>query len=67
MSVKDKIKGIFGRLQARRFGIVAGQGVYIGNHCALKGKHNITLVDSVTIRPYTQIWSGGDSMNRERL
>ncbi len=38
MSVKDKIKGIFGWLQVRRFGVVAGQGVYIGLHCALKGK-----------------------------
>lgn len=62
MSVKDKIKGIFGWLQARRFGVVAGQGVYIGKHCALKGKNNITLEDSVTIRPYAQIWSGGGTV-----
>lgn len=59
MSVKDKIKGIFGWLQVRRFGVVAGQGVYIGLHCALKGKNNITLEDSVTVRPYAQIWSVG--------
>lgn len=59
MSVKDKIKGIFGWLQVRRFGVVAGQGVYIGLHCALKGKKNITLEDSVTVRPYAQIWSVG--------
>ena len=50
MSVKDKVKGIFGRLQAKRFGVAAGQGVYIGKHCALKGKHNITLEDSVTVK-----------------
>ena len=59
MSVKDKIKGIFGWLQARRFSVVAGQGVYIGKHCALKGKNNITLEDSVTVHPYAKIWSGG--------
>ena len=62
MSVKDKVKGIFGRLQAKRFGVAAGQGVYIGKHCALKGKHNITLEDSVTVRPYAQIWSGGGTV-----
>lgn len=33
--------------------------VYIGKHCSLKGKRHITLEDSVTVRPYTQIWSGG--------
>lgn len=59
MSVKDKVKGIFGWLQAKRFGVTAGQDVYIGKQCALKGKHNITLEDAVTIRPYAQIWSGG--------
>ena len=59
MSVKDKIKEIFGWLQGRRFSVVAGQGVYIGKHCALKGKNNITLEDSVTVRPYAKIWSGG--------
>lgn len=32
---------------------------YIGKHCALKGKSNIVLEDGVTVRPYTQIWSGG--------
>lgn len=34
MSVKDKVKGIFGRLQAKRFGVTAGQGVYIGKTVA---------------------------------
>lgn len=67
MSVKGKVKGIFGWLQAKRFGVAAGQGVYIGKHCALKGKHNITLEDSVTVRPYAQIWSGGGSKDRARL
>ena len=59
MSVKIKVKGIFGWLQAKRFCVATGQGVYIGKHCVLKGKHNITLEDSVTLRPYAPIWSGG--------
>ena len=59
MSVKDKVKGIFGRLQAKRFGVAAGQGVYIGKHCALKGKNNITLEDSVTVRPMPKFGRGG--------
>lgn len=59
MSVKDKVKGIFGWLQVKRFGVVAGNGVYIGKSCSLKGKRNIVLGDSVTVRPYAQIWSGG--------
>ena len=59
MSVKDEIKEIFGWLQGRRFSVVAEQGVYIGKHCALKGKNNITLEDSVTVHPYAKIWSGG--------
>lgn len=25
----------------------------------MKGKNNITLEDSVTVRPYAKIWSGG--------
>ena len=36
--------------------ITAGQSVYIGKHCSLKGKHHITLEDCVTVRPYAQIW-----------
>lgn len=68
MSVKDKVKGIFGWLQAKRFDVTAGQGVYIGKNCSLKGKKHITLENAVTIRPYAQIWSGGGySKNRARL
>ena len=59
MRLKDTVKESLGFIQAKRFGVAAGQGVYIGKHCALKGKHNITLEDSVTVRPYAQIWSGG--------
>ena len=46
-------------MRAKIFGITAGQSVYIGKHCSLKGKHHITLEDCVTVRPYAQIWSGG--------
>ena len=59
MGLKGKIKECFGLIRAKIFGVTAGQHVYIGKHCSLKGKHHITLEDSVTVRPYTQIWSGG--------
>ena len=59
MELKDKAKEILGLMRAKIFGITAGQSVYIGKHCSLKGKHHITLEDCVTVRPYTQIWSGG--------
>lgn len=58
MCVKDKVKGIFGWLQAKRFSVTAGQGVYIGKGCSLKGKKHIILEDAVTVRPYVQIWGG---------
>lgn len=59
MRLKGKAKEILGLMRAKIFGITAGQSVYIGKHCALKGKSNIVLEDSVTVRPYAQIWSGG--------
>lgn len=49
-------------IRAKIFGVTAGQRVYIGKHCSLKGKHHITFEDSVTVRPYTQIWSGGGTV-----
>lgn len=59
MRLKGKAKEILGLMRAKIFGITAGQSVYIGKHCNLKGKHHITLEDCVTVRPYAQIWSGG--------
>lgn len=59
MGLKGKAKEILGLMRAKIFGVTAGQSVYIGKHCSLKGKHHITLEDSVTVRPYAQIWSGG--------
>ena len=59
MSFKDKVKGIWGKLQTKKFGITAGTAVYIGKSCSLKGKKHITLEEAVTIRPYAQIWSRG--------
>ena len=59
MGLKGKIKECLGLIRAKIFCVTAGNGVYIGKHCSLKGKHNITLEDSVTVRPYAQIWSGG--------
>lgn len=57
--IKAAVKSFIGKIQAKRFQVQAGKNVYIGKHCALKGKSNIVLEDSVTVRPYTQIWSGG--------
>ncbi|MEY8532235.1 acyltransferase [Blautia pseudococcoides] len=59
MKIKDSVKVTLGRIRVRIFGVSAGSGVYIGKHCSLKGKQRITLDDSVIIRPYVQIWSGG--------
>ena len=59
MGLKGKAKEILGLMRAKIFGVTAGQNVYIGKHCSLKGKRHITLEASVTVRPYTQIGSGG--------
>ena len=57
--IKTKVKFLLGAIRAERFGIQTGKNVYIGKHCSLKGKHHITLEDCVTVRSYSQIWSGG--------
>ena len=49
MRLKGKAKEILGLMRAKIFGITAGQSVYIGKHCSLKGKHHITLEDCVTV------------------
>lgn len=68
MGLNDEVKGMLGMVRAKSFYVTAGRGVYIGKHCDLKGKHHITLGDSVTVRPYAQIWAGGgNSKNRQRL
>ena len=61
--IKTAVKSLLGKIQAKRFQVQAGENVYIGKHCSLKGKHHITLEDCVTVHPYAQIWSGGDSEN----
>lgn len=60
MGLKEKAKEILGLIRVKIFGITAGQSVYIGKHCSLKGKHYIILEDCVTVRPFVQIWSGGE-------
>lgn len=66
--IKEKIKSLAGLIRANIFGLCAGKDVYIGKSCSLKGKKHITLEDSVIIRPYVQIWSGGGySKNRAKL
>lgn len=62
MNIKVFIKTLVGKFRARRFQIQAGKGIYIGKHCALKGKQNIGLEDYVIVRPYAQIWSGGGTV-----
>lgn len=62
MGLKGKIKEILGLIRAKKFGVTAGRSVYIGKHCSLKGKRQISLEDSVTLRPYVQIWSGGGTV-----
>lgn len=62
MGLKNTVKESLGLIRAKIFGVTAGQSVYIGKHCSLKGKRHITLEDSVTVRPYTQIWSGGGTV-----
>ena len=62
MGLKGKAKEILGLMRAKIFGVTAVQSVYIGKHCSLKGKHHIILEDSVTVRPYAQIWSGGGTV-----
>lgn len=49
MGPKGKAKEILGLMRAKIFGVTAGQNVYIGKHCSLKGKHHITLEDCVTV------------------
>lgn len=58
--MKKFIKIVVGKVRAKFFGVTVGKNVYIGNKCNLKGGKDILLGDSVTIRPYVQIWSGGE-------
>lgn len=57
--LKNVFKSLIGFIQVKHFKVQAGKNVYIGQKCAIKGKKNIFLEDSVVVRPYTQIWSGG--------
>lgn len=56
--IKSRVKSLLGAIRAKSYGIHAGNNVYIGKHCSLKGKQQIILEDSVTVHPYAQIWSG---------
>lgn len=59
MGLKGKAKEILGLMRAKIFGVTAGQNVYIGKHCSLKGKHHITLEDFVTVVPMPKSGRGG--------
>lgn len=68
MGLKGTIKECLGLIRAKIFGVTAGQRVYIGKHCSLKGKHHITFEDSVTVRPFIpKSGRGGDGKNWKRL
>lgn len=67
MNIKVFVKALIGTVRVKCFQVQAGKDVYIGKHSALKGKQNIVLEDSVTVRPYAQIWSGGYGKNRGRI
>lgn len=60
--IKTIAKTLVGTVRAQCFRVQAGKDVYIGKHCALKGKRKIILEDSVIVRPYAQIWSGGGTV-----
>lgn len=62
MYIKDAVKRILGRIRVMRFHLKAGQHVYIGYGCNIKGK--IMLSSYVVIRPCVQIWCGGGSADR---
>lgn len=57
MKIRTSVKFILGKIRSQIFGVVAGNNVYIGKSCSLKGKQRIFLEDAVTVRPYAQIWS----------
>lgn len=57
--IKNNIKNFVGMVRGRWFQIVQGRNVYIGKHCNFQGKGHIVLGNSVTVRPYAQIWGGG--------
>lgn len=59
--LKNVVKSLIGFIQVNHFQVQAGKNVYIGQKCALKGGKYIILEDSEVVRPYTQIWPGGDN------
>lgn len=61
--VKTAVKSFIGKVQAKRFQVQVGKNVYIGKHCALKGKSNIVLEDGVTVRPLYPNLVWGDGKN----
>lgn len=63
--IKSFVKILVGAIRIKLFHVKAGKHVYIGKHCSLKGNQHIILENSVTIRPYVQIWSGGTVKIRE--
>lgn len=62
--MKERIKHLIGFFRACIFRIKREGSVYIGKGCSLKGKKNIRVSNDVTIRPYVQIWSGGETVRK---
>ena len=57
MNILQNVKYWLSKIQIIRWGIMAGENVYIGKNCNIKGKNHVLLGDEVSIRPYVQIWS----------
>ena len=47
--VKAAVKSFIGKVQAKRFQVQVGKNVYIGKHCALKGKSKIVTIENHSI------------------
>ena len=58
MMIKNIVKRILGWLRAKRFGVVAGQGVYIGNNVHIVNGRNMTIGRNVSIRPNCDLFAG---------
>ena len=59
--VKTAVKSFIGKVQAKRFQVQVGKNVYIGKHCALKGKKQYCLgrwCDSTPLYP-NLVWGDG--------
>ena len=62
MSIKNFIKHFFGRIRCLKAKITYRGRVYIGKQCNILGGKKINLGSNVTIRPYVDLWAGGNGI-----